>query len=275
MYLGVDVGGTKTLLVVFDVDGKIKESLKFETPEQYDEFISTLEANVANLATKDFRAACMAVPGRIDRKEGVARAFGNRPWVDVPIGQDAEKIFDCPLIIENDAKLAALSEARYIIKDFKKVLYITVSTGIGGGFIINGKIDPNFQDMEVGQLLLEHDGKLMDWEDFGSGRAFQKKFGTRVSETDPQNTAAWYYLARNIAIGLIDLIVTLTPEAIILGGGVGAHYDLFKDRLAEELEIYENPLVPIPPIFPAKHAEEAVINGCWDLLKERYAKSAK
>lgn len=271
MYLGVDIGGTKTLLAAFDGSGKILQTLKFPTPGPYEEFVADLSENVAKLSTNDFRACCIAVPGRIDRHEGVGLAFGNRDWTDVPIGPDAERILNCPVVLENDAKLAGLSEARYIIKDYKKVLYLTISTGIGGSLIINGKIHPQFADMEVGQMLLEHNGRLTDWEDFGSGRAFHEKFGKRVSDIDPDDRAAWYYIARNIAIGLIDLIVTLTPEAVVLGGGAGSNFPKFKDALLEQLKLYENPLVPIPPILPAKNPEEAVIYGCYQLLKDKFA----
>lgn len=270
MHLAVDIGGTKTLLAVFDARGQIKESHKFETPEDYSEFISLLEAELNNLKTQDFIAAGIAVPARLDRENGIAIAFGNRPWTNEPIEDDIRKITNCPVVLENDSKLAALSEAKLIIKDFKKVLYITISTGIGGGLVIDGKLEPNLVDNEVGQMLLEHNGELMDWEDFASGRAFSKKFGKKVSDIDPGDTEAWYYIARNIAIGMVDLIATLTPEAIIIGGGVGAHLELFQDRLNEQLKLYENPMFKTPPILKAQRPEEAVIYGCYELVKDKY-----
>ena len=257
-------------MAVFTPEGELKQSLKFPTPSEYPAFVDALAENIALLDTHEFIAASVAVPGRIDRTNGIGIAFGNRPWENVPIGPDIAKILGCPVTLENDAKLAGLHEASYILETYKKVLYVTISTGIGGGLIIDGMIDPNFQDIEIGQLLLEHDGRLTDWEDFGSGRAFQEKFGKPVSEIDPEDGAAWYYIARNIAIGLIDLIVTLTPQAIVLGGGAGSNYAKFKDRLDEQLKIYENPLVALPAILPAQRPNEAVIYGCYDLLKAQY-----
>ncbi len=274
MYLAVDIGGSKTLLAVFDSHGNVKESLKFETPVSYDDFSKALADSVDKLSTKSFAGACVAVPGKIDRKTGVGIAFGNLTWQNVPILQDVKQILDCPIHIENDARAAALSEALLLKSEYRKVLYVTISTGIGGGLIIDGKIDPSFEDMEVGQLLLEYEGKLMDWEDFGSGRAFNNKFGKRVSEVSADDSAAWYWFARNIAIGLIDLIATLTPEIIVLGGGAGAHLEKFQDRLNEELKIYENPLLTIPPIRKAQRSEEAVIYGCFELARKAHAKAA-
>lgn len=268
MYAAVDVGGTKTIVAVFAGNGSIKERVKFPTPKDYEDFIKELATNVDNLSTKDFRGGVIAVPGRIHRRTGTGIAFGNLPWRNVPIEDDSEKILGCPVIIENDAKLAALSEALLVKDSYRKVLYVTISTGIGAGMIINGKISPYFRDMEVGHILLEHGDRLMRWEDFASGSAIVEKFGKRASEiTDPQD---WYVIARNIAIGLIDLIATLTPEVIVIGGGVGTHFDKYKDRLMEQLKIYENPMVTIPPVIKAQKAEEAVIYGCYEHAKDHF-----
>lgn len=268
MYAAVDIGGTKTLVAVYGSDGELKEDIKFPTPEDYDDFLSELASTVAKLSTKDFNNAVVAVPARLDRKNGIALAFGNLKWENIPIGPDTEKILKCPVSIENDAKLAALSEARLLLTQYRKALYLTISTGIGAGLVVDGTLEPNLLDLEAGQMLLEYNGQLRDWEDFGSGRAFQEKFGMRVGDVDDDNDAAWYWLARNIAIGLIDLLATLNPDVVIIGGGAGAHLAKFSDRLENELKIYENPMFAIPPIVAAQNAEKAVIYGCYELAKQ-------
>lgn len=267
MYLAVDIGGTKTLLACFDDSGTVTQQLKFPTPQNYDEFLATLSDTGAQLDIKDFDRAAVAVPGHLDRKHGVALAFGNLEWKGIPIQADTEGLFHCPVLIENDANLAGLSEALLVQDEFKKVLYVTISTGIGTGIVVNGKLDPSFIDTEGGQQLLEHEGRFATWEDFASGRAIKRKYGKLVSEI-ADDDKVWYVIARNIAVGLINLIAVITPEVIILGGGVSAHLDKFQDRLLEELKIYENPLVPIPPIRQAQRSEEAVIYGCYDLIKQ-------
>lgn len=268
MYAAIDIGGTKTLVAVLDKDKNIVEQLKFPTNHDYELFKIDLAKTVAELSTDDFSRIVVAVPGKIDRKNGVAISFGNLDWVNLPLQKDLELIFNTPVLLENDAKLAALSEAILLAEKYKKVLYVTISTGIGAGLITNGKIDPGFKDMEAGQMLLEHNGKLKDWEDFGSGRAFQEKFGKYVSEVSDDDSSAWYWFARNIAIGLINLIAIVTPEVIVIGGGAGAHLEKFQSRLEEELKIYENPMFTIPPILKATHAEEAVIFGCYEYAKQ-------
>ena len=260
------------MLAVFDAKGKIVEQDRFVTSQDYEQFRKDLAESAAKLTTHDIKASVIAVPGRIDRTQGIALAFGSLPWTNITIQEDVKAILKVPVLLENDAKLAALSEAILLRKAYRKVLYLTISTGIGAGIIIDDRIDPDFQDMEVGQMLLEYEGRLTDWEDFASGRAFQKRFGKRVSETPADDTEAWYWFARNIAVGLVDLIATLTPEVIILGGGAGAHLEKFQDRLIEELEIYENPMFAIPPILKSQRAEEAVIYGCYELAKRTYEK---
>lgn len=151
--------------------------------------------------------------------------------------------------------------------EFRKVLYITISTGIGSGLIIDQKIDPDFLDMEVGHMLLEHGDRLIRWEDFASGSAIVERFGKRVSEIPENNAEAWYLIARNIAIGLINVVAILTPDIIVLGGGVSTNLSKFKDRLMEQMKIYGNPMLTIPPIVQAKRTEEAVIYGCYELAK--------
>ena len=141
MYLAIDIGGTKTLLARMTAAGVIEESIKFPTPQDYEEFKVQLADNVAKVTTEPWAMVCSAVPGKIDRELGLGVAFGNLPWSNVPVRDDIKAITNCDVIIENDVKLAGLSEARALDKPYKKVCYITISTGISDGIIIDGKID--------------------------------------------------------------------------------------------------------------------------------------
>lgn len=261
--LGIDIGGTKTLFGLFTTDGELKKTYKFETPAEYSDFITTLREELPKfIGSLPVDKCVTAVPGMLDRQRGIGIAFGNRPWENVPIGVDLSNILKLPVDIENDAKLAGLSEAQYLRK-YHKVVYVTISTGIGSAVIIDGKLDKESLGQEAGHMMLEHDGRLITWEHLASGKAIFNKFGLRASDiTDP---STWYIVARNIAIGLINVIATTTPDAIVIGGGVGSHLDKFQDRLEEELRIYQTNVVKIPPIFQAKNPEEAVIYGCYHL----------
>jgi predicted NBD/HSP70 family sugar kinase len=268
MYLGIDIGGTKTLVACLDDKGVITERSKFPTPQAYDVFLRELAKVIVNLSTKEFIAVGMAVPGKLDREHGTAKAFGNLPWEDIPIKDDIERMVHAPVVIENDANLAGLSEAMLLKNTHDKVLYVTVSTGIGTGIISHQKIDPELADSEGGELLLEYGGRLQHWEDFASGRAIVKRFGKQAREITDEKT--WRLIAHDLALGLADLIAVIQPDVIVMGGGVDSYFSRFAPFLQAELKKYETPLVPTPPILQAKRPEEAVVYGCYDLAKSLY-----
>jgi predicted NBD/HSP70 family sugar kinase len=262
MFIAVDVGGTKTLVASVDDKGTRIKEVRFETPAEYQEFLTELASAISNVAKgKSPSLISMALPGLLDRNNGVAIAFGNLPWKNIEIINDVSTQTGVEdVLIENDAKLAALAEANNLSPLPHKVLYITVSTGIGAGLVIDGKLDPDFLDMEIGHMTVQHEGKLSGWEEIASGKAINAKFGKKVSEiTEPEQL---YYIGHVLALGINYLIATLTPNAIIVGGGAGAHLNNFKDQLLTELDIMSTDMITIPPITVAKDPEEAVVNGC-------------
>jgi predicted NBD/HSP70 family sugar kinase len=269
MYVGIDIGGTKTLVAALTNEGAIHESLKFPTPEQYDDFLVELRSNVAKLTTKDFKAGAVAAPGEIDRQRGLFIVGGNLRWKKEPVQHDVERIVGCPMLLENDANLAGLSEAMLLKDKHTKVLYVTISTGIGGGFIVDQHIDPSMADVEPGQMMLQRGDKVVKWESFASGKAISEKYGQRASDID--DPAIWKAVVKDWAIGFIDLMAITQPDVIVLGGGVGRYLPKYHDFLVEELKKYATPLVPIPPIVKAKRPEEAVVYGCYDLARSKYS----
>lgn len=270
MYVGVDIGGSKTLIAVLNDDGIIVEQTKFATPAGYDAFIDKVAEVIPGFKHKDFQAAGVAVPGKLNRREGIGLEFGNLNWHDVAIQADFEKLLACPVVIENDANLAALSESM-LLKDYDKVLYITISTGIGTGVVSNRIIDPVFADSEGGQMPLEHNGKFEAWEDFASGRAIVERFGKQAK--DITDEATWRRIAHDWSHGFIQLIALIQPSIIVLGGSVGMYFDRYEAYLKDELNVFNNPLVPIPPIRQAARPELAVIYGCYDLARNKYVYS--
>ena len=98
MYLGVDIGGTKTLVAVLDDDGTITEKARFPTPKTYAEFMQELGAAVAGFTTKNLTAAAFGVPGRLDRGRGRVIGLGNLEWQDIPLQDDAAKLLNCPVV---------------------------------------------------------------------------------------------------------------------------------------------------------------------------------
>jgi predicted NBD/HSP70 family sugar kinase len=269
MYVGVDIGGTKTLVAVLDKRGVIVEHNKFPTPHDYGEFLENLTKVIAAFKIKDFAAGGVGIPGpSFDREHGIGVRLGNLPWRNVPILQDAEDICHCPIAVENDAKLAALSEAMLLKDTYKKVLYVTVSTGIGIALVVDGVIDTSIGDGGGRTILLEHDGKIMPWEDFASGRAIVERYGKRASEITDE--ATWKAICRDLAKGFIHLIALMQPEVIVIGGGVGTYFNRYGKILQAEIENYNIPLIQLPVLVEAQRPEEAVVYGCYDLAKQTF-----
>lgn len=269
MYLAIDIGGTKTLLATFDRSGKLLDKTRFETPVSYEYFVLSLaECFEKNKHPGKYELCVAGAPGKIDRTTGTGVAFGNLPWENVPLGTDIQNITGVKTIIENDANLAGLSEAILVSKQYPKALYVTISTGIGGILIIDGKIDPDLADTEFGHMMFEHQGKLQRWQEFASGKAIYQKFGLPAKDiTDP---SAWYVISRNIAIGLTNVVSTLNPDVVIIGGGVGTYFNKFEARLKEEMILLGSDVVNLPPLLAAQRAEDAVLYGCYELAKQKH-----
>lgn len=269
MYVGVDIGGTKTLVAVLDDDGVITERLKFPTPPDYSIFLKQLADTVASFTTKEFRAAGLAMPVTVfDRERGVAVSFGNLPWRNVPIHNDVEQILKCPVAIENDAKLGGLSEAMLLKDTYHKVLYVTVSTGIGYALVVNCQIDTSLGDGGGRTIMFEHGGKMVPWESYASGHAIVERYGKKAQDIIDEET--WRRIVRDLSQGFLELIAIFEPDVIVVGGSVGTYFDRYGQFLSDELKKYDLPLVPIPPILGAQRAEEAVVYGCYDFAKQIY-----
>lgn len=270
MYLAIDVGATKTLLAVFSRDNRFLYKQKILTDHKYEQFLDDLHSTLQSGEFKKYKisAACCAIPGKVDRVKSVGLTFGNLPWKNVPITEDIEESTGIKMFMENDANLAGLYEALNH-KRYKKVLYITLSTGIGSGFIVDGKIDDAFADGEVGFMVLEHEGKLKVWEDVASGEALVERFGKKAEQLD--NPFSWKAYAKDVARGVDVLLAVLQPDAVIFGGSVGAHLEKFIEPLQAELKKFSNHMVSVPPIIKADKAEEAVIYGCNEYIRQQFS----
>ncbi len=268
MYVGVDVGGTKTLLAVLDEHGLIKEQKKFFTPKTYDHFLLELKHTVAHLEHKEFKAGAVGIRGMIDRKHGRRIGDALLDWGVVPVQADVEKITKCPIVLENDAKLAGLSEAMLLKDKYSRVLYITVSTGIGFALIVDGIIDTNTNDGGGQSLILEHNGKLSAWEDFAGGHAIVERYGKLAKDINDRET--WQSICRDLAKGIVQLIAIVEPEVIVIGGSVGTYFERYNKDLHAEIAKYKVPLVQQPDLKKAQRPEQAVVYGCYDIAKQRF-----
>ncbi len=270
MYLSVDIGGTKTIVAIYDEAGEVVKDAKFPTGDDYDILLGNISKNASELVDieKDIKAACVAVPVPIDYKTGVSKLGHKFGWSEHNVTEDLKTIFSCPVACENDANLAALGEA--ILgsgKGHETVLYITLSTGIGTGVISNQQIVPVLAASEGGFFYLHHNGKQKIWEEFASGKAFTERYGKLGSEVeDPE---IWKDYASTLSAGFMNLINAVRPNIVVVGGGMGAHLMKYKKYLMAELEELNEPLhsYSLPDVVLADLPEQAVIHGGYLLAK--------
>lgn len=269
MILGVDIGGTKTLIGLFTDNGKLTQSIKFPTPIKYSDFIKSFEENFNKLNPKNLRVAAVAVPALLNREKGLAIKFGNLPWKNAPIEDDLRNITKVATYIENDSKLAALAESYLVSKPLPdKILYITISTGIGAGLIYKGDLSSSMLDSEAGHMILPNEnGELVIWESFASGKAIKNKYGKLASEIDDPKT--WEAISKNIALGLVELCAVIEPDLVIIGGGVGTHFTKYGALLTKQIKEMLPEIVKMPKIIGAKNAEQAALNGCFIYATKR------
>ncbi len=259
MIVAVDTGGTKTLIAVFDTDGQVVREEKFPTPSDVPDYIEQLK-QTADRLLEGQAATCISValPGSI--QNGVMIWAANLRWPDVDINALLSDHYDCPIIVENDANLGGLAEARSLPTIPAVCLYMTVSTGIGTGVILDGKIHPLLSRSEGGRIVLSKDGQPAIWETFASGKAIMAEYGKLASEIEDEQ--AWTSISNNIAQGLLAICPFLRPDVVVIGGGVGAHFDKFSDKLNATMQANLTDGY-MPTIVEAVHPETAVIYGCY------------
>jgi predicted NBD/HSP70 family sugar kinase len=256
MITAVDVGATKVLVAQFGASGRPMGTTRFPTPQKAHDFLEQLFEHLDNL--DDISTVVMGVPGIVNT-DGVLVRCGNLPWKNVAIKQLLQQRYNVPVHIENDAKLAALAEITSLPTVPHLGVYITVSTGIGGGIIINGAIPPSLRNSEPGHMRLNYAGEWLKWQEFASGTALVKHFGKEAH--DFTRETEWAEVAERLSRGLCALIPTLQPDVIVFGGGVGNYFEHFDDLLEEKLAVLE-PYTKIPKLRKARHANEAVLYGC-------------
>ncbi len=261
MIVAVDTGGTKTLVASFNKNGILGSQIKFPTPPDSKEYIKVLRSTIAETYSgQSVDAIVVAIPGVI--QDGVVMWCGNLDWKHFDVAAELKgALGQTPIFVENDAKLAGLSETRFLKTIPAQSLYVTVSTGIGAGIIIDGHIHPALRNSEAGHALIEYDGVVRQWESFASGKAIYKTYGKYASEITSKHT--WNQIADRISRGFLAVIPILQPDIVIIGGSIGTYFSQYGEQLQNILKEKLPDHIPCPPFVQAKYPELAVIYGCY------------
>ena len=266
MYLGIDIGGSKTLVASFEVIGEIVKSQSFPTPNDPDSLINNIASTARDLLDgENLERVGVAVPGRIH--DGLFTNTTTLGWIDVPLIENLRKELGTEVIAENDATLGGLAEARIGNgKNCTHLLYITISTGVGTGIIVNGSIPETMHNSEGGLMRLDSSNLKDTIQSRLSGQAFKERYGKPAYKVD--DPAIWDEYARDLALAIYDMCALIEPDCVVLGGGMSNHYDKFSEKLNEHLNGIAEAQIPLPALRQARFPEFSVIHGCAILAIE-------
>ena len=254
MYLAIDIGGTKTLIALFSKRGRVIRRLKFKTAQGSKTFINDLVDGLERFRKYRIKAITVAIPGLVQKNYSVK--FGNRNWDNIDIITPIKNLFNCPIWFENDANLATLYEG-YRIPG--KTIFLTFSTGIGGGITQDNRILPYSSDFEPGHRIYHYQGQKLEWEDIAAASALEKYYHVDLA-TDLRQKKVLQDVAFRINLGLPDIINEYHPNTVVLGGPLGKIFKLYVKFL---------PKYPGVRLKRPKRPTESVIYGCYLYAKEQ------
>lgn len=260
MYLAFDVGGTKIQVAAGSGEGTVARVARAATPSGLEEGLGLLMSMGREvLGGARPEAAGVAIGGPLDVRTGVVSPLHQPAWRGVRLREILGREFGCPVRIDVDTNVAAVGE--YVIGGYaaERMLYLTISTGMGGGMIVGGKVyrgargvHPEAAHQAV-PYRCRHPTRVACecgapdcLEALVSGNAIKRIYGVRGE--DLHDEAAWAEIAFNLGLGIRNLAVLYAPEVVVLGGAIGVRRarELLpgvREVLAERLK-----LVPVPEV---------------------------
>ena len=307
--IGLDIGGTKIAGGVVDESGEVLTELVERTPEESDAAAVTpiLLDLVARLRAghDDVAAICVGAAGLVEWPAGRMIWAPNNAYQDWPVREQLEAATGLPVVVDNDANVAALAEARLGERRNRDLVLITVGTGIGGGLVLGGHIyrGPTGRGAELGHIVLNPDGPECGcgnhgcFEAYASGSALTR-MGREAAGDDPEGliarlgaeqgevtgqtvTAAalqgdavarglFERLGRWLGVGIASLANIFELEVVAVGGGLVETGDLLLEparRAAKEFA-YAPTARLTAPIVPATFGSDAGMVGAALLALE-------
>ncbi len=262
MYIGLDIGGTKILAARCDTKSCITKKVRSDTPADLEKGMNLLHEMIGQLCGNDRPDAIAAAIGApLDHEKGIVSPLHQPQWRNVPLKKIMEDRYSCRFDVDVDTNVAAVAEYE-LSEKYGTLLYVTVSTGIGAGLIVEGKVyrgscfahpEPGHQsikyvlDDSVKSPIECTCGAKDCLEALVSGRALEK-----IYNKQPQNLSdeEWTQAAYNLGQGLRNMAVFYTPDVIVLGGSVALKGPLWwtekaAQTMTENLKIVKPPAVKL------------------------------
>ena len=250
----LDIGGTRTKLGLVSKDGRVVEREAVSTPKDGDPhaLVQAVTTKLVPMLAKTVRAAVgVSVAGFLDRERATMFGNSNLPALcGFPLRHELDNALQRECVLEVDSNAAVLAEHRYgAVQDSRRLLGVTVGTGLGGGVIIDGALLRYTGECagDVGHIIIADGGRRCTcgsrgcFEAMVCSAALSERAGGRTVRDvaraaaggEPHALNAIKETARWLGIGLASLAPLFSPDTIVVGGGVAAAGDLLLDPVRE------------------------------------------
>ncbi len=236
LYGGIEAGGSKFVCAVASSLGDIQAETQFPTTTPAETISRAITFFKKQQEREPIAAIGIASFGPVDLNPASA-SFGHitttpKPgWTHTDFVGTIQRALGIPASLDTDVNMSALGEHRWgAARGLDSFIYLTVGTGIGGGGLVNGRLMHGLIHPEMGHIRIPHDWKTDPYPGFcpyhgdcleglAAAPALELRWG-QSPETLPADHPAWSLEAHYLAIGLANFICTLSPQRIIIGGGI-------------------------------------------------------
>jgi fructokinase len=271
---GIEAGGTKWVCAIGAGPGDLLDVVTIPTTAPAETI-----AHAVDFFSRNGKVAALGVGsfGPIDVRRGVITTTPKPGWRDTDVVGALHGALDVPVMFDTDVNAAALAEQRWgAARGLDTFCYITVGTGIGGGVMVGNSLVRGLVHPEIGHMLIRHDA-IRDpfrgvcpfhgdcFEGLASGSAIHARWG-KPGEDLSGEPDVWELEAEYLAIGIVNVVCTTSPELVILGGGVMKHpglLPLVRERVSALLAGY----VTAPEIVTPALGDRAGVLGAIALAQ--------
>ncbi|MBI3836425.1 MAG: ROK family protein [Planctomycetia bacterium] len=255
---GIEAGGTKFVCAVGTGPNDIRDQLRIATTTPREtighaiRFFQSQREKLGPLSAIGIASFGPIDPVRRSPTFGYITSTPKPGWGNIDFAGSVGRALDIPVGFDTDVNVAALVEWRWGAgQGVENLIYLTIGTGIGGGGLVNGRLMHGLIHPEMGHIRIPHDLQADPYpghcpyhgdclEGLACGPAMNERW-QQASESLPPDHPAWALEANYLALALVNFICTLSPERIVLGGGVMSQTQLIglvRDKVQQLLNEY-------------------------------------
>jgi len=294
--VGVSVTPTLTTIATSDLAGRVIDRQEFLTDP--DKTLNQVISSVREFNARyqgSIEGVGVSLPGLVDPSTGTALYIPYFPWRDLPVSQEISTAVGLPVVIDNDANAVALAElwfGRPEVNDARDFILVLVAEGVGTGIIFDGQVYRGQRGAagEFGHMVIGAQapvpcscGSDDCWEAFSSERAAIARYRklARISNKnqitfkevvdralggEANAKAALVETARYLGVGISNLIIGFSPEAVVVGGEIARAWDLIESAITEAIEHSVRRGLPSARILPSTLGNTPTLRGALSLV---------